>query len=63
MDDLILTLSLIQRTALVHYGCVSGFMLLNSSKDTTKFQTIIGVRLLTVTVKWTHIRRLEGRCS
>jgi hypothetical protein len=63
MDDLILTHGLIQRTILfVYYSCGSGFMLLNSCKDTIKFQTIIETTLLTVTVKWTHTRRLEERC-
>jgi hypothetical protein len=62
MDDLLLTPSLIQRTPLFVYdGFGSGFIQLNSCKDTIKFQTIIGITLLTVTVKWTQTRRLEER--
>lgn len=63
MDDLILTPRLFQRTPLfIYYGYGSGFILLNSCKDNSKFQTIIGMTLLTVTVKRTHTRRLEERC-
>lgn len=62
MDDLLVTHSLIQRTPLfLYYGCGSGFKLLHSCKATITFQTIIGRTLLTVTVKWTHTRRLQER--